>query len=213
MGQCRAAAILLTLAFSACYARPGTVERVEELGDVDIALAPGDAVAVLGGGYTAISVAEPDKGEMAACVVAEMRQALPTLVIIPAQRFRDALQAWLQVDPTLQYRPSELLGRSEVRAVFASMKLRYAIVIDWPSTYADDVEPGRISSEQHTEVGADVWDLRQGRSLGRIIAKSVATGSQAPFPATVLNRGIDTEAVACRELGRRLASSTSAQGL
>lgn len=172
------------------------------------------AVVPLGGSEAIAVIARSDEAQAAVVgcirdrIAAEARRAR----IISANELRDQFFPWFEprLVPTNEEQLTSLLGRPLVSAKIDELNLRFLIAVNDPQTTTEDrtaaLPPAAavVSVSEAVLISAAVMDLKSGAFIGTAeVAVTGETGGIFLLPYTVLVAA-QTEATACRELGKRI---------
>lgn len=202
--------LVLAVASAGCIAVPvsGSLEAVDLPKRTVAPLATGEGIVVLGIDLNA------DEEGMALCVREGLRRANPTLRIMDAREFRNALFPWFDSGPASEELLA-VLAKPLVRNGIAKLSVRYGIIVGQRVWFSRGEEKGIMGYgvgwvATSSTLAADLWDFGQAAYVGRVEARgSGSEGIVGIFPF-MLGWFSDSETAACRGLGQRLAELLAA---
>lgn len=219
-GGSRAAALLLAVSLvAACTTTQTQISESEHRGT---RLEEDEAVVILSGDPHGEDEQADD------CVGKPLRGLAPTLRLLPASEFRDALYPYF-TQSTMPHTAEEfevILENPVVQQRIASLRVHYLIVFsesyesrnDWHNYilcgagYGGGGCLGFAWWDRQSGIGAEIWDLTGKSFGGKISSEAKGTGIMPAFGLPVPLYMPATESAACKETARQLLQAIGVAG-
>ncbi len=169
---------------------------VQEVREGHTELADGDSVVVLGRRN------RPSSGEteldFVSCVTRNIASGSDRIAVVKEEAFRDALFPWFEprTAPMNSSDLPEIISHPALVDRFESVGVKYVIWVEGSTTRTDSsgsmscsITPGGagcfgfLTWENDSEYEASVWDIENGRTVGRVSSEAIGTSY---MPAVVV---------------------------
>lgn len=192
----RSASFLLLTCALAIPLSGCVTSTVQEIREADTGMSADDSIVVLGR-RTLPSSAETEFG-FVSCVSNSVRRGSTGIKVIEEQTFRDAMFPWFEprTAPANTSDLPEIISQPDLAARLQELGLRYLVWIEGDTDRTDAGGSltcsvttagagcfGFLTWENDSSYEASVWDIRTGKSVGRISSDAVGTSY---MPAVVV---------------------------
>ena len=213
---------LVAIVLTAAFCGGCVTARVEEIREGHTEMATGDTIAVLG--KRDRPSATETEFDFVDCVSSNMGGG-DGVTVIPDRTFRDTLFPWFEprTAPANTRDLPELIGHPIFVERLANLGVKYLVWIEGSTRRTDSagtmsctVSPagggcfGFLTWENDSEYEASVWDIKQGRTVGKVSSDAVGTSYMPALivPVPIIARVKNS---ACTSLADQLKTFLTAE--